>query len=98
MENASKSDGYITPVANPGDRKSLQEHDKAKTERLQQMRRNLDERRRRERELGSKTRLEQAQRGKVMARGNPLAVNQAELYERNITRLQAKYIFKTPYK
>jgi hypothetical protein len=78
----------------PGNRSSQTDPTASKNDKLQQLRRDNLEERRMWQALGRKTRKEQMEKAMAMTRNNPLAVDQAAEYDRNITRLRRKYVFK----
>jgi hypothetical protein len=72
----------------------MAEYQSAKDSRLQDLKYRSSHDRKMWQELGVKNRQEQLRKGTKMAQGNPLAVDQAAEYERNINRLMNKYVFK----
>jgi hypothetical protein len=66
----------------------------AKSEKLAQLRQDGIAQQRMWRNLGHGTRHDHITKAITMTRENPLAVDQAAEYMRNLTRLRRKYIFK----
>jgi hypothetical protein len=75
-------------------RRPPQEHDAVKSDRLAQLRQDNLAQQRMWQNLGQKTRQEQMEKAIKMTRHNPLAIDQAAEYNRNLSRLRRKYIFK----
>jgi hypothetical protein len=78
-----------------GARSPQSDPEATKIEKLEQLRRDNAAEKRMWQALGRKTREEQMQKAIAMTHGNPLGIDQAAEYNRNIARLRRKYIFKS---
>lgn len=92
-ESTGKTSSY-SYSSSKGKQLSLEEHEQMKQERLQRLKEQSKRDKKFTDQLGVQTRQHQLEKAKVMTKGNPLAVDQEAQYNKDITRLRNKYIFK----
>ncbi|KAK8897065.1 hypothetical protein M9Y10_014999 [Tritrichomonas musculus] len=70
---------------------TLEEHEEMKKQKLEKLKKQSKADKKVFEELGVKTRKRQLEKGKSLAQGNPLAVDQAAIYDKDMARLRRKY-------
>lgn len=72
--------------------KTLEEYEESKRKKLENLKKQSKEDKRIFEELGVQTRKQQLNKAKSLTEGNPLSIDQAAKYDRDMTRLRKKYL------